>query len=479
MHAGESQPNSSLRLASECWHDLVRLASATAALEQLVLARPLAAIRAWHSDRTSQREALQLLQVCRLLVVLGGNRSGKTFLLRAALVALVLGSDHPDARLFWEHNGVDPDAFPRGPGRGWIVALTTNDSIEYHRDAIVGLLPKWGPPHPQAKDGTAPWFGWNLAGRGEARVQVMVPGYDYPAVIVFKTDHEGKEAMQGSACRCILHDEESRLHGSDTWDEADTRLWDQDGWHLMSNTPIQGRTWVYDRWVANGPSDPERERVTYIYAEDNPHTSKARIQALKSTNPTLAEAKLYGRFVVLEGRIWQAFDRAVHVIEEFEMPPDAGLFGRSIDFGTRNPFVHLWGVSLTRALVMPTGRVIPDGSIVVYREHYRAEWTLRQHVEEVERINDALGEPEPQGIWADPEDAQQMLALRRDHDWPALKANKAVSSGLDKVTEYLLPAQVDGLPRFMWLGPAEIPFGRSRDTGGRTDPEPGTSRISR
>lgn len=93
------------------------------------------------------------------------------------------------------------------------------------------------------------------------------------------------------------------------------------------------------------------------------------------------------------------------------------------------------------------GRVIPDGSVVVYREHYRAEWTLRQHVEAVEALNFAHEEPEPDGIWADPEDAQQMLALRRDHGWAAMKAKKAVSSGIDKVTEYLLPAEVDGLPR--------------------------------
>lgn len=110
----------------------------------------------------------------------------------------------------------------------------------------------------------------------------------------------------------------------------------------MSNTPIQGRTWVYDRWVESGPGDPERERVTHIYAEDNPHTSKARIQALKKSNPSLAEAKLYGRFVVLEGRIWQAFDRATHVVDEVVIPAEAGVFGRGIDFGTRNPFVHLW-----------------------------------------------------------------------------------------------------------------------------------------
>lgn len=428
--------------------ELQRLRGDLILLERECTRRPLTAVRAWHSDRTSQLAALQSIQDHRTVLIFGGNRSGKTFLLRCVLMALILGSDHPDAAAFWRHNQCDPAAFPTGPGVGWIVALESNASLEYHRPQMLALAPKWGPPHPESQDGTS-IASWNMRSRGEARMEIAVPGYDRAAGLVFKSDRPGPDGMQGAACRAVLHDEESHMHGPATWEEADTRLWDQNGWHLMGNTPIHGRTWVYYRWVENGVGDPSTEAVHYIFPEDNPWTDKRRIQAMKDSDHPMRDAKLYGQFIVRAGRVWPAFGRVSHVLPTFELPHDSVLRIRAVDFGTTNPFALLWIALTKRRIRIPgTDRYIPDGSVVVYREHYRAGKTLAWHVARAEA---AEADEERIAItWADPEDAQQLLQLRRDHGWAVQRARKAVIHGLDRVAERLAPHETDGMPR-LWV----------------------------
>ncbi len=407
--------------------------------DTLVEQRPLTLWRAWHRDqpRTSQRSALQAVTRRRIVLVFGGNRSGKTELLRAVVVVLVLGSDHPDAAAFWRSHGIDPRQFPRGPGRGWIVALRSADSIEYHRQQVLALIPKWGPPHPKGEDG-ANWAAWGMDGLSDARLQVMVPGYSQPAEIVFKSDDPGPETMQGASVRVVLHDEESRKHGSATWEEAALRLVDQAGWHLMGNTPVRGKTWLYHEHVETRHDD---EELVWIHSPDNPFLPRTEIARLER-DPTVAAIRLRGEFVALEGRVWPQFMRQSHVVPRFEIP-DGSVRFRTIDFGTRHPFVCLWWALLRRSVDLPDGRRIPDGSLVVYREHYRREWTLAQHVARIREL-EAPGERFA-ATWCDPEDPQQMLQLAHTHGMEIVRANKAREAGLGAVAELLSP-QADGLP---------------------------------
>jgi len=414
-------------------------------------ARPLAAWNAWHrpKPRTSQRALLQAMaksKTGRTVIALGGNRSGKTEWLRAALVALVMGSDHPDAIAFWERNGVDPGAFPKGPGRGYMVARTSDDSLRYHRNQIHRLLPS----------GRVTW--WNRNGRGEARLHLDVPGYEYPAEIWFKSEVQGDEAMQGDSCRVICHDEEGDT--AKVWDEASVRLWDQGGWHLMANTPVKGLTWVYDRFVEATPEDVS---VHWIHSLDNPFLPQAEAKKLEE-NEALAAARLRGEFVTLKGRVWPGFKRSVHVVDDYEIPVAWPRF-RAWDFGTRNPTAVLWGA------------LTPDDQLVVYREHYQAGWTLSQHVNRVriaegwvwaetgEDEEDRLEPPEkPEDgaedwegaesielTWADQEDPQQLMQLNTDHDMDAQPAMKSVRAGIDCVAERFRVNEISGKPALVIL----------------------------
>lgn len=403
--------------------------------EVLERSYPLSLWRAWHrpQPRTSQRAALQALQVFHTLLVLGGNRSGKTELMRAVLVALALGSDHPVARVFWMNNQCDPDRFPKGPGRCWVVARSSNDSIRYHRKQIGRLV---------GSSEAVRW--WNKNRPGEARVEIDVPGYEHPAEIWFKSEDQGEDAMQGDSCRAILHDEEG--DSCKVWDEAQVRLWDQRGWHLMSNTPVKGLTWVYDRFVANTPADVS---VKWIHSTDNPFLPQEEVRKLAKGNPQLAAARLRGEFVALEGRVYPQFSRGVHVVEPFEIPADWLRF-RAVDFGTRHPFVCLWGA------------LGPDDQLYIYREHYQAERTLAHHAGIIRYAEgwvpqgDGWAVPDDGQIedielaWADPEDPQQLMQLQLDHDLDFVPAIKAVAHGIDVVSERLDPEQLGGPALFFF-----------------------------
>jgi phage terminase large subunit len=264
-------------------------------------------------------------------------------------------------------------------------------------------------------------------------------------VLFFKAEDQGVDAMQGDSCRVISHDEEG---GSEAvWNEAEVRLWDQKGWHLMANTPIKGRTWIYHRFVKDTPPDAA---CYWIHTLDNPFLPQEDARKLERMNTAIAAARLRGEFVQLKGRVWPAFSRGVHVVNRPTIPPDWPRY-RSIDFGTRNPFVCLWGA------------LDPDDTLWVYREHYQAGWTTSQHVEAIRgaegwrRLDDGEAPPrvgavlrsewgtwvddgshEPiENTWADPEDPQQIAQLSMNHDLFITPAVRDVAAGIDAVAERL------------------------------------------
>lgn len=395
--------------------------------------RPLACWKAWDSPNTSQRALCREMERKRTVLALGGNRSGKTEWLRATVVAMILGSDHPDARAYWIRNGCNPDSFPRGPGKGWLIARRSNDSINYHRRQIDRLLPGGG------RSPLVHW--WNKNGKGEARVTIRVPGYDEPAEIVFKSEDQGEDAAQGDSCRIIAHDEEGDTDR--VWDECSVRLWDQRGWQIMANTPVKGRTWLYYRFVEKTPADVV---VRWIHSLDNPFLPVEEASKLEE-NEVLAAARLRGEFVVLRGRVWPMFNRERNVLPaDFEIRKHWPRF-RAIDFGTRNPFVCLWAALTTEAV-----GGVPDGSLIVYREHYQPGWVLSQHVTAIRLAegwewatgpdgSDVLvpgaNAEEFEGTWADPEDPAQLASLNFDHDMNASPAIRAKAAGIERVGAWM------------------------------------------
>lgn len=415
--------------------------------EEVQLVRPLTTWRAWHQEppQTSQRSTLQELQFTRALTVFGGNRSGKTEMGRIALVALLSGSDHPDARTFWIENGCDPDMFPRGPDSGWIIAVTSDDSLRYHRQQILSLIPKWGPRHSQSEAPGYNWHAWNLFGRGAARLEWMCPGYNTPAVLWFKSEDQDIRTFQGDAIRAALHDEEG-LNGK-RYDQTKFRLIDKDGYHLFTDTPIHGRSWVYNKFEKKDTKEPGVV-TRRIYSTDNPYLPRHRLGILEKD-----DVRGKGLFVAKEGRCWPSFTEERNVLPAGLSFSKDDLIFRSIDFGTRHPFCCLWTRLLRKPLYLPDGRKIHEGSAIVFREHYLAGKTLAYHVARMHEYEKwrkitkgAESEARPdqdwapterseyiEATWADSEDPQLILQLNNTHGIPTNKGNKSIKAGIDAV----------------------------------------------
>lgn len=421
---------------------------------------PLRYWRAWHNPNgTSQLRALQAFAQEKTLGVFGGNRSGKTELGRVVLVALVLGSDHPDVRFFWEAHDVDPDLFPRGPDDGMIIAVTSGDSIRYHRRQILSLLPKWGPRHPMALRTTSNVRSWNLYGRGEAHVECMVPGYATPARIYFKMEDQGEDAFQGDAVRAIHHDEEGKT--GKIWSSCQYRLIDKDGWQFLTNTPIYGKTWTYNTFERKEHGDV---RLIRIHSEDNPYLPRNRVGKYAKD-----AVRGRGEYADKAGKVWWSFREEVHVVKPFHIPAEWQRW-RGIDLGTRHPFTCLWGTKLKSSVRLPNNRVLRDGTVVVYRQHYRAEQTTPWHVARMKELEGYVrenGEDEDplrphegwvatddteriHASWCDSEDPQQIMQMNTLYGMGISRARKAVKTGIDLVSDYLTPDEA-GEPRLVFF----------------------------
>jgi len=373
---------------------------------------PMGSWRAWDAPapKTSQRRVIEHLGTHET-AIFGGNRASKTETGRVLTVAYTLGSDHPMVRRWAAANGFDlgPNGLniPTGPGEGWAVALSSNDSLRYHRSHIDALLPR--------RDKR--WY--NFRGRGEARVYIDCPGYEKPAILWFKANDQGREAFQGAEPRVAWFDEEPK---EDVWGETIIRV----GPHgpprmLLTMTPLKGLTWVYERFVATPPAGARR-RVHWLHGADNPYVPTDELEAIYSQYGAHERAaRERGEFVTLEGRVYEAWSRNNHVVDPFEIPADWPRF-RAIDFGFRNPTCVLWGA------------LSPDNQLVIYREHYKAGWSLRQHAERIraseegERINDS---------WADPSGKQLIVDMRREHGIRFRPARNALEAGISACAERL------------------------------------------
>lgn len=264
--------------------------------------------------------------------------------------------DHPHARLFWKHHDVDPDIFPKGPAQGAIVALSHESSVKLHRRATCDLLP------------AGSWRLINAESKGEAHVHIAVPGYDRPATVWFMAEGQKMEAFQGTSWRIAMHDEE----GEDgrVWDEAGVRVLDQDGWHVMANTPLRGRSWLWRKYVQTPIPG-----VAYLelYTRDNPFLPARVVAELSTTDK--ARARLYGAWEVATGLVYPQWSRAHHVLTRerwaalypgipFGQPPAGWQRYRTKDFGSTNPCVVVWGA------------LDPHGRIVIYRSAYHRGQTM-------------------------------------------------------------------------------------------------------
>lgn len=141
---------------------------------------------------------------------------------------------------------------------------------------------------------------------------------------------------------------------------------------------------------------------------------------------------LENKWVVADGAVYDGWNESIHLIDPFEVPKNWRRI-RMVDFGYTNPFVCLWGA------------VDPDGRLFIYRQLYMTQRTVRQHAAAIQQYSD--GEYIEATV-AD-HDAEDRATLR-ENGIQTLAANKAISVGIQKVSERLAVAG-DGKPRIYVL----------------------------
>lgn len=173
---------------------------------------------------------------------------------------------------------------------------------------------------------------------------------DSISTITFKSYDQGRKRFQGAGRDLISFDEEPPR---DIWEECTVResggrklvdgVWVEDDSSnlriIMSMTPVNGMTWVYDE-IYLATNNPDL-KVTTASWEDNPWLTKEQKERMtRGLTPEALQVRKEGKFVRMTGLVCPWFDRSVHV-QPIVFDPAWSLY-RAIDFGFSNPCCVIW-----------------------------------------------------------------------------------------------------------------------------------------
>lgn len=147
----------------------------------------------------------------------------------------------------------------------------------------------------------------------------------------------------------------------------------------------------------------------------------------------------FGKWVAAEGQIYEGWDAAIHLIDDFAIPPSWDRYW-CIDFGFVNPFVWQWWA------------VDPDGRLYLYREIYHTQRLVTEHAEYGMTLT--ANDPKPKDVIAD-HDAEDRATFEKATKTKTKAANKTVSPGIQAVANRLKP-EGDGRPRLYILRNARV-----------------------
>lgn len=192
--------------------------------------------------------------------------------------------------------------------------------------------------------------------------------------------------------------------------------------------------------------DNTRTRIIYCQHEDNPmlwnRADKAwtpagaeYIRRLDDLTGIRLDRLRFGRWSAAEGLVYDTWDSETHLYKSMIRPPKDWERLWSIDFGFTNPFVcQFWAKD-------------PDGRLFLYREVYRTQTLVEDHVEAIRKLmhNKAGADPMPSTIVCD-HDAEGRATIEEKLGVSTIAARKNVLEGIEAV-KARLKVQPDGRPR--------------------------------
>jgi len=369
-----------------------------------------------------QNEVIKHLHDKKIVLVLGGNRAGKTTIGSWVAACWFLGKNYFVGSPAW--NAVKDLPIPDDGGSVWVVGLdfpTVRDVI--WREHLVGGL-----AHPPF-----------LNPRNPAVDRILERDFQIHGknrqLLTCKSAESGRPKFQGASLDLIWLDEEC---DADIFDECYQRTLDRSGKIIVTATPLGDiaqrarRPWLYELYVAaqNGAADIG---VVQLSVFDNlflPADERARLLDKWDGHPE-GPARLYGKFIQRVGLVYPMFDPAKHVITPFRLPIQWPRWV-SIDPAATGPTAALW------AAVDPV-----TGDVYFYREYFSAEKTVSEHAANIliasggERIDYWLIDPK-WGAQRNAESHKTGAQLYRERGIPVRLAKIDADYGLGRSMEYML-----------------------------------------
>jgi phage terminase large subunit-like protein len=241
------------------------------------------------------------------------------------------------------------------------------------------------------------------------------------------------DAFAGSSRHLVHFDEEPPKA---IWIENRMRLMDTGGsWHITM-TPVEGMTWVYDDIYEPITQGTESKiDLIEVDVEENTYLSPVEIEdALAGLDENEKKARKSGKFVQIGGLIFKKFNADVHVIAPPRGIPPGWRVAGSIDHGYNHPTAVMWHM------------ISPKDVVVTFKEHYRSEFTIQQHVQmirEKEAEIRALGYHDDILYWCDPAMRQRGAvtgnSVQLEYQMRGINAvpsNNEVSTGLARMLGY-------------------------------------------
>lgn len=138
---------------------------------------------------------------------------------------------------------------------------------------------------------------------------------------------------------------------------------------IMTSNP-EGHDWLYQMFIRDAERTGPGGDVEYIPFDtyDNKANLDPDFLAQIEKYPEWIKRRyIHGARDEFAGLIWSEFNEAVHVVDNFEIPPDWPRY-RGLDFGYKAPTCCLWAA------------LSPAGFLFFYREYYEADRPLDDHV---------------------------------------------------------------------------------------------------
>ncbi|MFF4834094.1 phage terminase large subunit [Streptomyces sp. NPDC001315] len=250
------------------------------------------------------------------------------------------------------------------------------------------------------------------------------------------------EKIMSAEYDLVFADEATELTVTD-WESIATRLrngilsWQQ---QIAACNPAHPTHWIKqrcDQGQARMLLSRHVDNPAYMNADGTPTEVGAAYFAKLDGLTGVRRLRLRdGKWAAVEGQIYEAYDEAVHLVDEVK-PTAAWTRWGAVDFGYTNPFVYQdWWED-------------PDGRLYLAHEIYYTRRLVEDHAESIRRLLFyPSGQPRqqlPRAIYVD-HDAEDRATLERKLGLSTKPAHKSVSDGIQAV-QSRLKVQPDGRPR--------------------------------